>query len=262
MPCTLEEDDTKKLPPTYNAMFYMAPTLWVGITFELIIQIKRTPQRFGLWNRGQRYSVEIEHRPRTRPARPISPCFDTILSTLKYVPDEWHQFSATLPAKNTGVESVNCTFLTPAVQTYGLEDAIPFHIQLSGPLGSLSLLVPDRLVMAVSLVRRTVVTVNGRTQWRNRSIGEGKVWAMPPPATASMDALGVYTDWEGEVRCTSEVRSGSFNIGVVAVQDYVLFALVPSGGTKAAFMPLQHLHPIRLVTDSWTEESWTHPLDI
>lgn len=126
------------------------------------------------------------------------------------------------------------------MQTFGLEDTIPVHIQLTGPLESLSHIFPSpdseqdegsgsppdpAIYIRVGLVRKTLIELHGRRHWRTRNIGEGKVWPTPPHFHGELSV-----DWEGEVRCSPEIRTSGFNIGTVAVQvlatcTHLLFSL-------------------------------------
>ncbi|KAF9033271.1 hypothetical protein BDZ89DRAFT_947880 [Hymenopellis radicata] len=272
-PLTFQDaGEAKKLPPSYEAMFYGVPSLWVTCTYTISVTISRTRARYGLWKPSQTYTLRINYRPRSRPNRPIVR-FDTIFSMLKYVPEEWHQIMDAMHFKPSAcLTPINCHFLIPSVQTFGLEDVIPFHIQLTGPLESLSHVFPtpssedeqptQKLFIRVCLVRKTLLVVDGRKYWRNRSLGEGKVWATPPHAPTCHADLLVSADWEGEVRCNPEVRTAGFNIGNVAVQDFILFALTPPNVRNALLLQLQHAHPVKLVTDTWTDDTTTHPHDI
>ncbi|KAK0461227.1 uncharacterized protein EV420DRAFT_187353 [Desarmillaria tabescens] len=288
-PATFEDNNrTRKLPPSYEALFYGTSALCVKCMYTLNITIIKKRPRFSLWKPNKTYRVQVNYRPRARPNRPVvrSP---SIFSVLKNVPEEWHQVITAMRFRpSSGLDPIQCHFLIPSVQTFGLSDTIPIHIQLIGTLKSLRhFLPPSQLVgygpsenkrwsrsktargpiVRVSLIRQTSVTVSGKTSWRNLNLGDGKVWAKPPLASPTGYVLDgdpdreVTADWEGEVRCRSDVKTSGFNIGSVTVQDYILFILTPPDERGCPLQPLQHTHPIKLVTDTWMEAG-THPQDI
>lgn len=146
-------------------------------------------------------------------------------------------------------------FLIPSVQTFGLSDSIPFHIQLVAPLSVLRHFVPpmpdpsssssDSLSssptqkiksvstvptvpqpsLRVFLARQISVEVNGRHTWRNSILGEGTTRPVAPHASSTCErhaAEDVSADWEGEVRCRDDVTCGGFDIKGLIVKVRVL----------------------------------------
>ena len=115
----------------------------------------------------------------------------------------------------------------PSARVYSTTDIIPFHLQLSGSLGSLqSFLMPSRrhgehAAIRVILLREVVVEIRGKDISRNNVIAEGKLCEIPPSPCESQDS--VHLDWEGEVRCSSDTSVGSFNAGSVAVKVCLLW---------------------------------------
>ena len=68
--------------------------------------------------------------------------------------------------------------------------------------------------------------LNGQRAWRDVTLGEGKLWPLHAeyPYLRSDGASGEHSlDWEGEVRCGSDVSVGSFSSGdlVVKVRCFV-----------------------------------------
>lgn len=287
-PATFEDGNrTRKLPPSYEALFYGSSALCVRCVYTLNITIIKRRPRFSLWKPTKTYRVQVNYRPRARPNRPVvrSP---SIFSVLKNVPEEWYQIITAMRFRpSSGLDPIQCHFLIPSVQTFGLTDTIPVHIQLIGTLKSLRHFLPPSFgytpsenrrwsrsrtargvpTVRVSLIRQTSVTVCGKTSWRNFNLGDGKVWAKPPIVSPTGYVLDddpdreVAADWEGEVRCRSDVKTSGFNIGTVTVQDYILFILTPPDERGCPLQQLQYTHPIKLVTDTWMEEG-THPQDI
>lgn len=77
-------------------------------------------------------------------------------------------------------------------------------------------------MIRVFLARQIVIEVNGRQSWRNSSLGEGKLWPVAPIHVVENVQHGeeteVTVDWEGEVRCRDDVKTGSFNAGSLVVK--------------------------------------------
>jgi len=168
--------------------------------------------------------------------------------------------------------------MIPSIQTFCLSEDIPFHIQLCGSLNSLREFygsVPNEplqsdkrprkrqssAIIRVFLARQVFVEINGRQSWRNIPVGEGKLRPIPPVASDNCDADEISVDWEGEVRCKDDVSCGSFNVAHLVVKDFIIFAMTPANVRTSPLLPIQHAHPIRLVTDGWTEQNMIHPED-
>jgi len=150
--------------------------------------------------------------------------------------------------------TIHTQFLIPSVQTFGLRDSIPFHIQLTGPLASMQQFLPPNddgtnslysdskssgsgssrsssskrslssysivaPTLRVFLARQILVEINGRKSWRNSTIGEGNVRPIPPPGTGPVGLeREVSADWEGEVKCRDEVQCVGFKSGNLMVK--------------------------------------------
>lgn len=150
----------------------------------------------------------------------------------------------------------------PSVQTFSLTDTIPFHLQLCSSLSSLRELLPQSsphlritsptiskivgdpfspdCTIRVSIARQVVIEINGRRRFRTYTIGMGKMWSVPPQATATnyenrrRDPLSgdldadISLDWQGEVKCWGEVTSGGFSVSNLIVK-VCRRVLIPSG---------------------------------
>jgi hypothetical protein len=142
------------------------------------------------------------------------------------------------------------------VQTFGLRDTIPFHIQLSAPVSSLRHFVEPYILdqcqvhgsrnhtpssrdsrskshnkrnpapsptLRVFIARQILVEINQRKSWRNSTLGEGTVRPIPTCTCAQDtprqdDSEPITADWEGDVRCREDVNSVGFNAGNVIVK--------------------------------------------
>ncbi|KDQ25454.1 hypothetical protein PLEOSDRAFT_1019990, partial [Pleurotus ostreatus PC15] len=295
IPSTYEEGDkTRPLPPSFDTAFPGVPGLFAKCIYTLVVTIVKIRHRKMTWlTKNKTISIRLHYHPRTRPHRPnvSSPC---LFSSLKVAPEEWQQATAQMqPRPSSSLTPIDCHLMVPAAQIFGLEEAIPFHIQLTGTIASLRAFLPQstevyplspidttstvdtsatllrlsrsssytppspKPVIRVFLLRQISVQVRGQKAWRNCTLGEGKIWPLPPPA-GSMDCLvpereEANLDWEGEVRCNRNTMVGGFNAGQLAVKDFIVLALTPPDPHSSPLLEFQYAHPIRFVTDPWTD---------
>ncbi|KIK67269.1 hypothetical protein GYMLUDRAFT_156029 [Collybiopsis luxurians FD-317 M1] len=261
---------TLPLPPSFYEVFYQQPAVSVECTYMLKFTIHHGGSKMAFWKPSRSYSLQLNYRPRTRPQRPIFH-LERFISTMKQVPEDWLQIESTMRVRQNAsadAKPISCRFVIPSIGAFGLSDTIPFHIQLSSSLTSLSLLLPDfpenkrSRHVRVLITRQIMVEANTRKCWRTRTLGEGTVRALPPPfIDAPCQKDEVYADWEGEVRCDKNVQYGGFNVGAVTVKDYIVFVLTPPNPRTCPLLTHQYSQPIKLVTDVWTDESTSHPSD-
>jgi len=184
---------------------------------------------------------------------------------------------------NSNIEPIHCHLFVPSVQIFALSDTIHFHVQLTGPLSSLRHFlppptlepvasstvstkfnkkrncIPPKPTIRVFLLRQITVEVRGQKAWRDRNLGEGKLWPLPPGASSvnspHWDSQEASLDWEGEVRCRENITIGGFNAGKAVVKDFIVLALSPPNPQTSPLLQLQYAHPIRFVTDAWVDFS-------
>ena len=120
-----------------------------------------------------------------------------------------------------------------------MSDIIPFHVQLSGPLSSVKKFLmfhegttpqppstkrtskqcyprPEPSIK-VYLLRQASIETRGRKTSRNSILAEGQLREMPPAHASCESQDMIQLDWQGELRCGSDVSVGGFiasNIGV------------------------------------------------
>jgi hypothetical protein len=127
----------------------------------------------------------------------------------------------------------------PAGRVYGLTDTINFHIQISGLSCSLYKLFSETYLDAtsensafkkksknqkpfihVNLLRQVSVMLASS----DSVLGEGTIWPIPPDLSSCGDTCGSSQcpegniDWDGEVRCRSDVTVGGFSVANVQVK--------------------------------------------
>ncbi|KAJ7091251.1 hypothetical protein C8R44DRAFT_817459 [Mycena epipterygia] len=279
-----DQERVYRLPPSYETICLGSPLLVVKCAYVLSITMTKTRStRIAfLKTTSKTYQIHLVFRPRTRPARPILE-HASFFSTLKVSPSEWHQMVVTIPTRRRATfEPLSCHFIIPSVQTFCLTENIPFHIQICGSQDSLRVFygsIPSEslqegkknprrrqyaAIIRVFLARQIYVEVNGKQSWRTLTVGEGQLRPIPPVVAyneADVDSNEVAVDWEGEVRCRSDVTCASFNISHLVVKDFIIFAITPANLRSSPWLPIQHAHPIRLVTDGWTDQDLAHPQD-
>ncbi|KAF7321632.1 UTP-glucose-1-phosphate uridylyltransferase [Mycena kentingensis (nom. inval.)] len=275
IPMSYKEDDKSyRTPPSYEAICLGSPLIVVKCSYRVIFKVTRAnTRRLSLRKISTKtHTTPIIFRPRNRPARPIIEN-TTFLASLKIAPAEWIQTVVTIPTRQHeiahAVQPITCHFLIPSVQTFCLNDTIPFHIQLCGSPTSLALfygtITPESLqpgkkprrrhysaIVRVFLARQIYLSnVNGRESWRTMTIGEGKIRPVVPPADHfdADDASEIAVNWEGQVSCKNDVDCASFNCGHLVVKDFIVLALTPANNRASALLPAQHAQPLRFVTD-------------
>ncbi|KAJ7488888.1 hypothetical protein FB451DRAFT_1223192 [Mycena latifolia] len=246
------------LPPSYKVPHITVPGLFFKSSYSLSVTITRIRSRkFQFLSKHQTISVRFIYSPRMRPWRPIQSPSD-FLSDIKTMPEEWRQVVSKMqPRQNSAAQPL---FL-PSVEIFGLEDTIPFHVQLTGPLGSLREFLPEagdaasprNSTIVGSLVRQIIVELNGRRAVRNMVIGHAKLASRPPGAVT--DAREASLDWDGELRCKADTTVGMFDTGCFRIQDFMLVEIRSPNAQTSQFPTLRVSHPIKLVTDSWLDTS-------
>ncbi|KAJ6620974.1 hypothetical protein B0H10DRAFT_2215513 [Mycena sp. CBHHK59/15] len=250
-----DEAKTYPLPPSYE----IAQTvILVKISYTISLVVTRVRSRkLHFLSTSNTISIRFNYSPRTRPYRPIQPSVSGFLTDVKTMPEEWRQVVAQRKARPTSaMQPIDIHLLIPAAEIYGLEDTIPFHVQLAGPVASLREFLPDPATTTSilgTLVRQIIIDVNGLSTACNVVIGYAKLFSCPPSASAPDSEASL--DWEGEVRCKVDVAVGAFDAGVVRVQDFIVIDIRPPVGPASQFPALRHSHPIKFVTDSWLDSN-------
>lgn len=77
----------------------------------------------------------------------------------------------------------------------------------------------SKSMISVHILRQTHVDTRGQKAWRNKILGEGEVWEIPPIASSIDEPQdATHLDWEGEVRCEEDVSVGGFQTANVVVK--------------------------------------------
>ncbi|PPR00426.1 hypothetical protein CVT24_004487 [Panaeolus cyanescens] len=274
-------DQEFPLPPSYHNHLEGISTLMVRSLYNVHFIITRIRhKKLEMFPKTKHIYVPFQYVPRTRAHRPIipRPCF---FSSVKTSPEEWYQAVTTLKARpNAKIKPVTCHLFIPAGRVYGLTDTIPFHIQLSGSICTLSDLFSastlDRVtsfdsqntvvsnkasstkpLLRVYILRQISIATKGESIWRNIVLREGTINPLPPHlsncCTSTESCRDGHVDWEGELKPgeADDITCGGFNAANVQAKDFIALALSPPNLKPSPLLELQMTIPIRLVTDSW-----------
>ncbi|KAJ6562878.1 hypothetical protein DFH09DRAFT_1479060 [Mycena vulgaris] len=248
------------LPPSYEVPYSSIPGLFFKSSYTISVTITRILNRkFHFLSKSKTISTRFTYSPRMQPWRP-TPHPSDFFSDVKTMPEEWRQVITEMkPRKNSAVQPVDMHLFLPMVEIFGLEDTIPFHVQLTGPVASLREFLPEpgdaasprNATIVCTLLRQIVVELNGRRAVRNQVIGHAKLCSRPPGAAA--DAHEASLDWDGEVCSKADTTVGMFDSGCFRLQDFIVVELRPPNSQTSQFTTLRQSHPIKLVTDSWLD---------
>ena len=125
----------------------------------------------------------------------------------------------------------------PVARVYGLSDAIPFHVQLSGSLNSIRsflmlsqadgpspspVLRPSNLpqtTVRVYLLRHVSIDIRGYKSSRNTIIAEAQLREIPPTTDSCYESPDiVHLDWEGELSCSEDIIVGGFTTSNIVMK--------------------------------------------
>ncbi|PPR00983.1 hypothetical protein CVT24_000277 [Panaeolus cyanescens] len=222
-----------RLPPSFEATFLGLPALFARCIYTLSVTITRTRSyRLASWTTHKTYITMVNFRPRSRPQRPVV-LLDSVFASIKPLPEEWLQVVSTMDTRfNSGMRPIECHFFIPSVQTFGISDSIPFHVQLCSSIESLRELLPpncsllkpdmedstasgsedghapkrrhslraDSFVIKVSIARQVAVEMQGKRRFRSFTLGTGTMTPVPPFAGSSRpQQMGCYDMKEGDV---------------------------------------------------------------
>ncbi|TCD70789.1 hypothetical protein EIP91_001820 [Steccherinum ochraceum] len=275
----------KPLPPTFDAQFPGAPGIYVECKYSFTVTVSKSG--LGGWKRQKIVSTppflstvksapgdwhQVISTMKTSEASPLEPleCHLFIPSVQIYAISDTVPFHLQLrgspasllaflsgptpssPKLPKGLKALGSSLKnrSPRTSSEGTRQPLfdtatpqtmPFNYNASS--------------VRVYILRQVCVRVNGQKTWRDILLGEGKLWPLhsQTPSLRPNGADGEHSvDWEGEVRCGSDVAVGSFSSGDLVVKDFIVLDLQPPS-TQTALKHHQHAHPIRLVTDSYAE---------
>ncbi|KAF8843375.1 hypothetical protein BDN67DRAFT_897307 [Paxillus ammoniavirescens] len=254
------------LPPTFEASEPHAVC-----SYSLTVELSRPRQFLHFLRASETVKVPFIYRPRSRPHVPMLPSDLPFMITVKSSPEEWHQIMCTVNmTQASGLDPVQCLLFIPSVQVYALSDTIPFHLQIRGSPASLIPFleqnqtsgVPSHsgggVTIRVYLLRQTAIRIHERSLASSRVLGEGKMEPLLSKHHAfqrhslgeGLDSL----DWDGELRCSDNATVPTFVTNQVYIKDLITMSITPRQPLKSPLLGVKHCHPIRLVTDPWSNE--------
>ncbi|KAJ7488330.1 hypothetical protein FB451DRAFT_1227019 [Mycena latifolia] len=253
LPATFAHGDAiHPLPPSYSADFLISGGLDVKVSYTLSILVVRT-RKLSFMSAKNTTSVRFNYAPRSRPGRPIQPPLSDFLADIKVMPEEWRQTTAVVaPALKSTAAPVHLHLFIPVVEVFALGDMMPFHVQLTGPVASLRAFLPAdaRPVIQVSLVRQLLAGHTGGVRF---ATAHATLASAPPGASARASDAQASLDWTGQIECRPDIQVGSFDAGILKVQDFIVVDIVPSACASSQFARARHAHPVRIVSDSWPD---------
>ncbi|KAJ6467581.1 hypothetical protein C8R47DRAFT_1223696 [Mycena vitilis] len=251
LPTQFEHNGTMhRLPPSYLASYAIPGGFYAKVLYTLsltVVRTRRSKLSLGTSN-NMSIIVPFNYCPRTRPVRPILRSADNFLAELKVMPEEWHQMTLTVqPRPNVALPRVDLHLFTPASNTLPLGEPIPVHIQLIGPVAALREFLPDARGALHSLIEAA-----GRIVPTRITTVRAFLRTCPPGAASAREdgTASVSIDWVGELRGSADISVGSFDAGMLQVQDFIVVDVLAPAGPRSHYAPVRRLRSIRLVTDS------------
>lgn len=271
LPSTFQDGD--HLPPSYHVQ-HSVPYLLVQSAYQLRFIVTRVRHQTlnSIWPKKQCIIVPFKYVPRTAAPQPMvnTPC---LFSSVKTSPEEWHQTVTCLRMRpNVQMGPIICHLFVPAGRIYGLTDTVKFHVQLTGLAYALHTLFSGtdhadsvspatktkKSFIRVILLRQVSVVIREEKSFVNITLGEGTIWPIPPDLSSCSatcrpsQCRESNIDWEGEVRCRSDVTVGGFNAANVQVKDFIVVSISPPTLTSS-LLEHQVNVPVKLVTDSFSD---------
>ncbi|KAF8442985.1 hypothetical protein L210DRAFT_3396728 [Boletus edulis BED1] len=274
-PLTFDDgDQARALPPTFKSSELHATS-----SYSLTIELSRPRQFLPFWKGNEAVKVPLMYRPQSRPPLPMLPSDLPFMSTVKSSPEEWHEVMCTIPmTQGSGLAHAECLLFIPSVHTFALSDTIPFHLQIRGsPASLIPFLEQDQggrqgtngqltggVIIRVYILRQSSARIHGQSAIASRNLGEGKMEPSESlhsrnhifarhPLGDDLDSL----DWDGVLRCGEDVTAPSFSTNQLSVKDSIVLSITPRQPLKSPLLGVRHSCPIRLVTDSWSNDAVT-----
>ncbi|KAJ7923323.1 hypothetical protein B0H13DRAFT_1980393 [Mycena leptocephala] len=208
-------------------------------------------------------STPFNYYPRTRPPVPLpSPLLPAGGGRFIERP-EWMTYTSIIKMnEKAGVQDIDVKFYLPASRIFCASEGIPFHITFESDAHSLAAFLPYGPTTDTSkklpptriqLMRQSTVDVeHGNT----REGVSTAIWRVDYLGGATFRHAGdgvTCTSFSGEINIEPTKVMG-FTVPGLSVQDCILLTVTPPEGTKAPFVGIREVIPVRLTTDAWTED--------
>jgi len=164
-----------------------------------------------------------------------------------------------------GVQDIGVRFYLPVSRIYCASQGIPFHVTFESDAHSLATFLPYGPTGAsgklpatrVQVMRQSLVDVKHSTIRRSGSEHVNTaIWRIDYIGEAVFRHAGdgaTHTSFSGEVKI-EPIKVMGFHVPGLSIQDCILLTVAPPEGTKAPFVGIREVIPIRLTTDAWTED--------
>ncbi|KAF7332284.1 hypothetical protein MKEN_00109600 [Mycena kentingensis (nom. inval.)] len=262
---------TYPLPPSHSIKLKGFPGFYATIDYSVSAIINKPnsvpnivplvkSRMLGINIGSTTVSTPFIHYPRTRPALPIPTPLLRCEGGFIEAPD-WKRYDYTLKATKSkaNTQDIQIKLYLPASRIFCVSDKIPFHVTFESTAYTLAAFMPygpttgKVSATKVQLMRQSTVDVRSMSTiqptktdiWRVDSIGEGVFKHAGDGAT--------WISFSGEIEI-EPVRVMGFRIAGLSVADCLLFTVTPPDVSKAAFVGVRHMVPVRLTTDKYTED--------
>ncbi|KAF7314580.1 hypothetical protein MKEN_00931400 [Mycena kentingensis (nom. inval.)] len=188
-------------PETYTIQIYKRTHanqfISAKCTYNMSVLVSTAlhPRLTGLWRGEKSLDVPLHIRVKSAPSRPIMPD-PRLLSTVKSAPEEWRQIVCELGPHLRG--RAHCNLFIPASQMYGLDDQIPVHLQVSGPINALRILLHPscpRSRMSLADFIATAPTAQSDSQAQSHSPSRSSSGSLPDPAPSASRRASLLSEW-------------------------------------------------------------------
>ncbi|KAJ6566072.1 hypothetical protein B0H19DRAFT_1373824 [Mycena capillaripes] len=261
LPLSFRDDNyaVNSLPPSYEISL---PGFFVKSTYSVSIMVTRNDHKFQCLSLDKTMTVPFHYNPAAGSPTPrLVRASRAFLSDVKAIPEEWRQTLIQLsPLPHVvPVEPLQFSVFLPSAKTVELRDAVPFHIQLTGPAALLQHFHTHdgswKQIIQCFIQRDIIVNMYGCPTTRSVSIARCNphLCPFPPRAGASQNAQSIVNsalDWDGELPCDADVRVGAFDGGLIKIQDYIIVELTLPMALVSQISPVRHTQPIIFTSDS------------
>ncbi|KAJ7068536.1 hypothetical protein C8F01DRAFT_1017973 [Mycena amicta] len=204
-------------------------------------------------------STPFIYYPRTRPAVPVPlpllRCDGGFLDR----PD-WKTYNYVVKASKSkaNTQDIHVKLHLPASRIFCSTQSIPFHLTFESSTYSLAAFLPygpttgKTRATKMQLMRQSTVDVRGTTVHGTKT----DIWRVDPIGEAVFKHAGDGATWmsfSGEIEI-EPVKVMGFRIAGLSVQDCILFTVTPPDVSKAAFIGIRQMVPVRLTTDTYTDD--------
>ncbi|KAJ7479398.1 hypothetical protein B0H11DRAFT_2027307 [Mycena galericulata] len=234
---------TFDLPPTCDIRL---PGFFAKSVHHISIVVTRTDPSFQALSSEQMISVPFNYSPAFRfPPLPQTP------SRLASDRQEWRKtYTHSSDLSPVAGEAHELSLFLPAHEHFDLALPIPYYIQLTGPLEHQFRTHISSGVTGIQcwIQRNVIINFHGRPTKRTISIGNSIPRPCPLAARGGTSQASTNLVWDGELHCDPDVLVGSFDAGLLKIQDYVVVEITPSGNGISQISPLRLTQRIIVAT--------------